>query len=116
MARKPKVKVEDIRRFREYNVNDISVIIRPLLTEKSMLLLQNENKATFVVKKEANALQIKEAVETIFNVKVDKVNTVNTRPHPRRLGQHTQIISGFKKAIVKLANGEAIDILKDLGK
>jgi large subunit ribosomal protein L23 len=114
MARKKEVKkVEDIRRFREINVNDFSIIIKPHLTEKSMKLLQEENKVTVVVKEESNKLQIKEAFEALFNVKVEKISVINTRPQSKRIGKFTGIVPGFKKAIVKLANGEALDLFKD---
>lgn len=85
------------------------IIKRPIITEKSMLLVE-QNKYTFSVDKRANKVQIKKAVEELFNVKVVKVNVINTTPKLKRVGQH----SGFKpqvtKAIVTLAEDNKIEI------
>ncbi|MFK5883333.1 MAG: 50S ribosomal protein L23 [Candidatus Izemoplasma sp.] len=85
------------------------IIKRPIITEKSMLLVE-QNKYTFSVDKRANKVQIKKAVAELFNVKVVKVNIINTTPKLKRVGQH----SGFKpevtKAIVTLAEGSKIEI------
>ncbi|HOA36116.1 MAG TPA: 50S ribosomal protein L23 [Bacillota bacterium] len=79
------------------------IIIRPIVTEKSTGLLE-ENKYTFVVLREANKIQIKRALEEIFDVKVKAVNTANYRGKKKRLGRFPQ---GFKprwkKAIITLA-------------
>ena len=56
------------------------VLKKPVLTEKSLLLQQNENKYTFDVDTTANKIEVKQAVETMFDVKVDSVNIMNVKP------------------------------------
>ena len=89
------------------NVRDI--IQAPIITEKSMSLKENFNKYTFKVAKGANKVQIKKAVEEIFNVKVLSVATINVLPKRKRVGQHVGYTSAYKKAICKLADGQKID-------
>ena len=86
------------------------VIIRPVVTEKSMLLQETQNKVTFEVKKGANKVEVRQAVEEIFKVKVEKVNIVNTADKSKRLGRYTGTVHGYRKAIVKLAEGSHIDL------
>lgn len=86
-----------------------NVVRRPIFTEKSTLGSQN-NEVTFEVSSEATKPEIKAAVEALFGVKVERVNTVTlhgkTKVFRGRLGQR----SDMKKAIVKLAEGQTIDI------
>jgi len=77
------------------------IIIRPVITEKSMNLM-SERKYTFIVDKRANKIQIKKAVEDIFGVKVDKVYTMNYKGKPKRMGKYEGKTEAYKKAIVKL--------------
>lgn len=77
------------------------IIIRPILSEKSYAGIQNK-KYTFVVAKNANKTQIKLAVEELFGVKVDSVNTANVRGKLRRQGMHAGYTPSYKKAIVQL--------------
>ncbi len=78
------------------------IIIRPLVTEKSTALMEGL-KYTFLVKREANKIQIKEAIEKIFEVKVQSVNTINYRGKKRRLGHYPPGIKPrWKKAIITL--------------
>ena len=86
------------------------IIKRPIITEKSMLLVENENKYTFSVDKRANKIQIKNAVEELFNVKVVKVNKINTAPKKKRVGQYTGFKPLVTKAVVQLAEGDKIEI------
>lgn len=86
------------------------IIKRPIITEKSMLLVEEQNKYTFSVDKRANKVQIKKAVEELFNVKVLKVNKINTTPKKKRVGQYTGFKAAVTKAIVQLADGEKIEI------
>lgn len=85
------------------------IIQAPIITEKSMSLKENFNKYTFKVAKGANKVQIKKAVEEIFNVKVLSVATINVLPKRKRVGQHVGYTSAYKKAICKLADGQKID-------
>ncbi|WP_129409935.1 50S ribosomal protein L23 [Marinitoga lauensis] len=87
------------------------IIIRPVLTEKTYMLM-GENKYTFEVAKDATKPEIKKAVEDIFNVKVEKVYVMNVKPKPKRLGRFEGKTRVWKKAIVKLAEGYVIKELQ----
>ena len=86
------------------------IIIRPIVTEKSLSAQEADNKVTFEVKKGANKTEIRQAVQEIFNVKVVKVNTVNTAKKTKRVGRYSGTVQGYHKAIVKLADGYSIDL------
>lgn len=77
------------------------IIIRPIISEQSMDQLADK-KYTFVVKKSANKIEIKKAVEEIFGVKVSSVNTLNMIGKMKRMGRYEGRRAGWKKAIVKL--------------
>ncbi len=81
------------------------VIIAPLISEKSMLGITNL-KYCFKVKRDACKVEIRQAIEKAFNVKVSKVNTVNVRGKHRRRGKISGMTPSWKKAIVTLAKGE----------
>lgn len=84
--------------------NPHDVIIRPVVTEKSMTEMADK-KYTFVVDKKANKTEIKKAVEAIFDVKVEKVNTLNYDGKMKRMGRTQGRTASFKKAVVKLTEG-----------
>ena len=86
------------------------IIKGPIITEKSMSLQQNENTITFSVDVKANKTQIKQAIEKIFNVKVESVNTVNVKPKKKRVGRYVGKTNRKKKAIVKLKEGSSIEL------
>ena len=75
------------------------VILKPVITEQSMDGLPN-NKYTFQVAKDANKLEIKAAVEELFNVEVVKVNTINCRGRQKRMGRFVGTTASYKKAVV----------------
>lgn len=77
------------------------IILRPILSEKSYAGI-SEKRYTFVVKKDANKTQIKYAVEELFGVKVEKVNTMNVRGKLKRMGKNQGYTPAYKKAIVQL--------------
>ena len=85
------------------------VIKAPIITEKSAALAQN-NVITFSVDVNANKTQIKQAVEKIFDVKVESVNTVNVKPKKKRVGRYEGKTNKVKKAIVKLKEGSSIEL------
>ena len=87
------------------------IIVRPLITEKNTILME-ENKYTFEVLREASKPEIKRAVESIFNVSVAKVHTVNVRGKLRRRGRETGYTRDWKKAIVTLAAGDRIELFE----
>ena len=86
------------------------IIKAPIITEKSSALAAN-NVITFSVDVKANKTQIKQAIESIFNVKVESVNTVNVRPKKKRVGRYTGKTNKVKKAIVKLKEGSSIELI-----
>ena len=81
------------------------IIIRPIITENS-LYAKNEGKYTFEVSKKATKIDIKYAVEKLFDVKVVDVKTMNVKGKLRRRGVHTGRTSDWKKAIVTIATEE----------
>ena len=85
------------------------VIKAPIITEKSSDLAKN-NVIVFSVDVKANKTQIKQAVEKVFNVKVDSVNTINVKPKKKRVGRYTGKTVKVKKAIVKLSEGSTIEL------
>ncbi len=95
------------------------VIRRPLITEKNTWLMDRDQ-YTFVVATEANKIQIREAIEALFNVRVKAVNTLNVKPklRSRAIRQGRDRISGkepgWKKAIVTLFPGQRIDIFEQV--
>ncbi len=90
------------------------VIIRPVVTERSTIAMDEQNTVTFVVAKDANKIEIRRAVESLFDVKVRKVRTMNVRGKWRRVGRSLGKKPGYKKAIVKLAEGERIDVYEGI--
>ena len=83
------------------------IIYAPIITEKSALLA-NENKYAFKVDPKANKTQIKQAIESIFNVKVVSITTANSHPKKKRVGKYTGMTNKYKKAIVTLEKGNTI--------
>ncbi len=86
------------------------IIKAPVITEKSASLAQNANTYIFKVDAKANKTAIKQAVEHIFNVKVENVNTINVRGKAKRVGRYRGTTAKYKKAMVKLAEGSTIDL------
>jgi len=89
------------------------IIIKPVVTEKSMNLLA-DNKYTFIVDRKANKTEIKNAIENIFHVKVDSVNTMNVKGKPKRMGRFEGITPTRKKAIVTLKPGQKIRLFEGM--
>ena len=85
----------------------LEIIKAPVITEKSGVIAQN-GKYVFKVDSRANKIEIKQAIEKIFNVHVKEIRTINVKPKKRRVGRYTGLTNRCKKAIVKLAEGEEI--------
>lgn len=85
------------------------IIKAPIITEKSSELASN-NVITFSVDVKANKTQIKQAIEKIFDVKVESVNTINVKPKKKRVGRYVGKTNKVKKAIVKLKEGSSIEL------
>ncbi|MFN2115180.1 MAG: 50S ribosomal protein L23 [Anaerolineae bacterium] len=88
------------------------VLRRPVLTEKTDLLGESNNQYVFEVAKDANKAQIKHAIESIFEVKVEKVRTAMMPGKSRRWGRHVSKTASWKKAMVTLAPGDRIDLFE----
>ena len=88
----------------------VSVLIRPLLTEKITGLREASNKVGFLVASDANRLEIKKAVESLLKVRVAHVNVMNVPGKVKRLGRFVGQRSDWKKAIVTLKPGEKLEL------
>ncbi len=91
-------------------MNNYDVIVRPIVTEKTVNANEKNNTVVFEVAPKANKTEVKIAVEAIFNVKVEKVNIVNVAPKTKRMGRYEGKTNAVRKAYVKLAKGDAIDV------
>ena len=91
--------------------NPRDILLRPIITEKTSAMMQ-DNKYTFQVPLAANKVEIRQAVEAIFKVKVLNVNTI--RVFGKRMGKNVGKRSDYKKAIVKLAEGQTIPIFEGM--
>ena len=90
------------------------IILAPVITENSMMGVANK-KYTFKVATDANRVEIADAVEKLFGVKVEKVNTINVRGRWRRQGLHGGYTAASKKAIVTLKEGsKGIDFFESM--
>lgn len=89
------------------------ILVKPLVSEKSMLLM-GENKYSFAVTKDANKIEIKNAVEKMFNVTVIGVNTRNIKGKVKRQGRYEGKRADVKKAIVTLKAGDQIKVFEGL--
>ena len=87
-----------------------SILKRPLVTEKSTTEKDQRNKLFFEVDRNANKIEIKNAIEAIFEVKVTDVNVINEIAKAKRVGQHSGFKPAVSKAIVTLAEGFKIDM------
>lgn len=86
------------------------IIIKPIITEQTMRLMEEDNKVTFEVAKGTNKTEVKQAVEAIFGVKVVKVNILNTKPKAKRMGKYVGTTKAIRKAVVKIAEGQDINL------
>ncbi|UCE28054.1 MAG: 50S ribosomal protein L23 [Candidatus Coatesbacteria bacterium] len=85
------------------------IVLKPLLTEKMEFLKDDSGKYAFAVQKGANKIEIKEAIESIYNVTVTKVAVMNQHAKKRRIGWIQGRRSSWKKAIVTLKEGDSIE-------
>lgn len=113
MAKEKKVETPAVEKSKTIVEHYFDVIVKPIVTEKTMALTKEQNKVVVEVNANANKDEIKDAFEAVFAVKVAKVNIINTRPRTKRVGRYEGQVSGFKKAIVKLAAGQSLDIYQE---
>ena len=96
----------------------MSILIKPIITEKATADSELNNKYAFVVDNNANKIEIKDAVEAAYGVSVVKVRTINVRPDRKTRYTKTGVVTGktsaFKKALVQVAEGETIDLYSNL--
>jgi len=95
-------------------VRDYSVLVRPLITEKSSIIGSTSNSVVFVVDRRATKTDIREAVERIFSVKVDSVRTVNVLGKVKRTAKSVGRRAHAKKAYVTLKEGHSINVVEGL--
>ncbi len=94
--------------------NPYDIIIKPIITEESMDAMAM-GKYTFMVDKKANKSEIKKAVESVFDVKVASVNTINVLGKEKRLGVHVGRTPNWKKAIITLTeDSESIEFFEGM--
>ena len=95
-------------------MNIYQVIKEPHITEKANIQKEVTNQITFRVHKNANKVEIRQAVETFFKTKVLEVRTMNVRGKKRRMGRTVGKKSDWKKAVVRLAPGENIEFFEGM--
>jgi large subunit ribosomal protein L23 len=88
------------------------IIQKPLVTEKSTALQEDGNWLAFRVHPDANKIEIKAAIEKIFNVTVLQVNTLNVQGKTKRFGKNTGVSKGWKKAMLRLKDGDKIEMFE----
>ncbi len=87
------------------------VLIKPVVSEKSYEQIQS-NQYTFQVHQDAHKTQVRQAVEQLFDVKVERVNIIKVQAKPKRRGQFRGTKPGWKKAVVQLRAGDTIEIFE----
>ncbi|OGR53260.1 MAG: 50S ribosomal protein L23 [Elusimicrobia bacterium GWA2_62_23] len=91
-------------------MNFAEVLIAPILSEKSVITKDEQNRYTFRVNPKSNKTEIKKAIETLFKVKVTAVRTANLPGKLHRVGRHEGYRSDWKKAVVTVKAGQKIDM------
>lgn len=89
--------------------NQFGFISNPYITEKVLLLNEEHNKVVFKIDPTVNKIELKKAIESIFNVTVEAINTLNVRGKKKRLGRWEGRRADWKKAIVTLKEGDTIE-------
>lgn len=92
--------------------NTYAVLDAPVITEKATALKDQANQIVFRVDRRANKVEIRKAVEKLFNVTVQTVNTMTIKGKPKRVGRHVGRRSDYKKAVVTLSPGHKIDFFE----
>ncbi|MDR2860425.1 MAG: 50S ribosomal protein L23 [Elusimicrobiota bacterium] len=95
-------------------MNIRNIIKKSIETEKASIMKERDNKYTFMVDKDANKFQIKQAIEVLFDVKVENVHTSNYLGKNKRMGAHSGYRSDWKKAVVKLVKGQEIQSIEEV--
>ena len=90
------------------------VLVKPLLTEKSSVLTEDTNRYAFKVLRKANKYQVREAIEKMFDVKVVDIKTIVVPGKVKRSGKALKKTSSWKKAYVKIADGQKLELFKGI--
>jgi len=96
------------------NINHFNILRQPVITEKSYAGTGAANQYTFRVARTASKTQVKAAIEAIFEVSVDKVQVINMPGKPKRRGATSGTRSGYRKAVVRLAEGQTLDMAEEV--
>jgi len=96
------------------NINHFDILRQPVITEKSYSGTGASNQYTFRVARTATKLQVKAAVEAVFEVDVDTVQVINMPSKPKRLGAHTGARSGYRDAVIRLAEGHTLEVAEEV--
>jgi len=91
-----------------------TILMRPLLTEKATIARETANEYVFAVARDANKIQIKEAMESRFQVTVTGVRTVSVKGKVKRMGMHQGRRADWKKAYITLKEGSTIDLFEQM--
>ena len=114
MAKKTKAEVETVVSYGKPSISDFDLVINPIYTEKSMTLMQELNKVIVRVRDGSNKIAVKNAFQKLFNVKVVDVNIINVPSKAKsRGGRYKGTVSGYKKAIITIAEGSTLDLFKE---
>jgi large subunit ribosomal protein L23 len=96
------------------NIEPRNIVRRARITEKGTRIRESENGYLFEVARDANKIQIKKAIEAIFNVKVNDVRTLRVHGKPKRVGRYAGHRPDWKKAIVTLKKGQTIELFEQV--
>ncbi|HXF59310.1 MAG TPA: 50S ribosomal protein L23 [Candidatus Saccharimonadales bacterium] len=91
-----------------------TIVRRAMISEKGTQLREKQNGFLFEVSRDANKIEIKRAIESIFNVKVDSVRTIRVHGKPKRQGRYAGHRPDWKKAIVTLKKGSTIELFEQV--
>ncbi len=94
-------------------MNPYQVLIRPLISEKSNEMREADGKYCFLVNRKASKIDVKKAVEVLFDVKVKNVNTAILRGKMKRRGMNIALTAKTKRAVVSLAEGQKLPLFED---
>jgi len=94
-------------------MNPMQVIVRPLMSEKGIILREDHRQYSFIVQTKATKTDVKKAIESLYDVKVTKVQTNITRGKLKRRGMHVYMQPKKKKAVITLAEGQRLSIFDD---
>jgi large subunit ribosomal protein L23 len=111
-TKKSSKKVEAVKTGKA-TIKSYDCITKPILSEETMKNMETLNKITVQVSKSSNKVEIKDAFEAIFGVKVKQVNVSNVRAKDKRVGKYSGKTSSYKKAVITLAEGQSLELLKN---